>query len=880
MEDDGRKVRELVTDEIATEGGELPPGGDANPPALPEGALLELLTEDATVRGELSGSTVPESLMRLPILYAIQWLDAHRRGCRLRNNCPDTPGPLRFLLKVHNREAVVRAAPQIHKELWRRSETTMVRDVTEDVLAAHRDTADAVEDRSMFDPARLRATLRDRGDSGVQELAAVLWARGLDEPAEEELLRMLPVFLSPVEAEPVPVQDRPPEREPAEKLRHKKRREAAETKARELDSQVRELRSRGRSRAEELSRVTDELNAARAELESEHERAKDREARVEELTERTRLLDDAKRQLESDQRKASQANQQLRNELDRIRAERDDLDRERRDLTEELARSRSSRESLEAQLRLTPRGKDAVAAFLQDEEERIEELLHIAQGADRTRAEEEHRKRQKLERAFRDAYQEFIPPRPDVPGAVQSLRFTALGGGAEVGRSAYLVEIGTSRILVDCGLAVGRQEIEDMVPDVGGLTDIQAIVLTHAHTDHIGWLPALVARLDAPVPIYCTEATAAITPVMLDDARAHYERMLARRQLIAAHDPAATVPPEDYTRRDLYEVETRLHAVGFSEPRQVRGTEVDLTFYPAGHILGAGSVLLDGGGRRVLLSGDISSEFQATVPAAAPPTDLDSIDLLVLESTYGDRVREPAEDQRRALVEFVKRTTENGTAILPCFALGRGQEVLQILLQARKRGELDRAVSIWVDGLIRRINPIYADRHKLDLEGYQEIEGAADRALAIADCQRPGARAVVVTTSGMLAGGPVVEWAGALLGDARHRMALLGYQDEGAPGGALRQIRRQRRPPFPLRLPRDDGAEEVVLQVAGPVQDIGLSAHADQAGLLEYAAAVPARNIALVHGSPTAQEELAGRLEAASTATTVHRPGSTPLTIN
>ena len=158
-------------------------------------------------------------------------------------------------------------------------------------------------------------------------------------------------------------------------------------------------------------------------------------------------------------------------------------------------------------------------------------------------------------------------------------------------------------------------------------------------------------------------------------------------------------------------------------------------------------------------------------------------------------MREPADAQRRELVDFVRETTKEGTAILPCFALGRGQEVLEILLQAGRSGALDQSVTIWVDGLIRAINPYYIERMRLIPTGFQVVE-TGDRWMAIADCQRPDARAVIVTTSGMLNGGPVVEWADALLGDPRNRIALLGYQDEGSAGerldgsSASRRVRR------------------------------------------------------------------------------------------
>ncbi len=191
-----------------------------------------------------------------------------------------------------------------------------------------------------------------------------------------------------------------------------------------------------------------------------------------------------------------------------------------------------------------------------------------------------------------------------------------------------------------------------MVPDLEDVGRLDALVLTHAHTDHIGWVPALVHSQEPTLPIYCSEDTAVIAPIMLDDARGHYERIDCVRQQRARYNPYADLAEEQYTRDDVFDTTTRLRAVRYDEPLELPGTALTLTLWPAGHILGAASVLLEGGGRRVFLSGDISSEDQATVMAANPPREMDEVDLLVLESTYGGQTREPAAAQRRQLVDF------------------------------------------------------------------------------------------------------------------------------------------------------------------------------------------------------------------------------------
>jgi Cft2 family RNA processing exonuclease len=420
------------------------------------------------------------------------------------------------------------------------------------------------------------------------------------------------------------------------------------------------------------------------------------------------------------------------------------------------------------------------------------------------------------------------------------------------------VQIGNHSVLIDCGIAVGARSHEDQIPDLSAVPRLDALLVTHAHTDHVGWIPALVGAMD-DFPIHCTAPTAELLPIMLRDSRGHYERWLAAEQVKQRHNAYAPVVREEYTRDDVADALLRLSEARVGEITGVGATDLQATFFPAGHILGAASILLEGGGRRVVLSGDISSEFQQTVNPFSVPDDLGDIDLLVLESTYGYRRRSPLSGAQRDLVDFVKSTVPQGIALLPCFALGRAQEVVAILKSARRAGELPRELVIFTDGMINKINPVYAAHTQLEEADCVPIVEQIDRDVAIqsATAATP-TPTVVVTTSGMLTGGPVVEWARRLLPDARHRMALLGYQDEGAPGGLLRKIA-DRRPPYPITL-RGEDDEPIEVQVASRVVELGLSAHADQDGLVKYAKCIDARKIVLVHGDDDARSMLRERL--------------------
>jgi Cft2 family RNA processing exonuclease len=412
-------------------------------------------------------------------------------------------------------------------------------------------------------------------------------------------------------------------------------------------------------------------------------------------------------------------------------------------------------------------------------------------------------------------------------------------------------------VLIDCGIAVGARDRDDQVPDLSSLKRLDALLLTHGHTDHIGWTPALVAQLDY-FPVYCTQPTAELLPVMLRDSRTHYMRSLAQQQLERQYNPAAVAPVEAYDGEDVVDVASRLIEARFGDAIGVGDTDLIATFFPAGHILGAASIVLEGGGRRVVLSGDISSDHQHTVSAFAIPDDLGDVDLLVLEATYGDRPRPPAREAEEQLVSFVAQTVPRGIALLPCFALGRAQEVLAILTSGRRAGRLPSDLRIFVDGMINKINPSYLEQGKLEAGDFIEIGGQLDRELLIESSSREMTPTVVVTTSGMLNGGPVIEWARRLLPDPRHRMALLGYQDEGAPGGLLKKLA-VGRPPYTVKL-YGDAADVFEVKVAAPVASIGLSAHADQDGLVRYAAAVGPKRIVLAHGDDNARAELRERL--------------------
>ena len=176
-----------------------------------------------------------------------------------------------------------------------------------------------------------------------------------------------------------------------------------------------------------------------------------------------------------------------------------------------------------------------------------------------------------------------------------------------------------------------------------------------------------------------------------------------------------------------------------------------------------------------------------------------------------------------------------------------------------ERGELQR-VSVWIDGMIRRINRVY-ERHRPDFllprENFFEVEAVHDRFHVVEEARRQPT--IIVTTSGMLAGGPAVEYARALLSEPRNRIAFTGYQDEGNPGYALMNLARQGSGSRQVQVSNEEG-DPVEIVAAAPAELFQLSAHADQSGLVASAAAVRPRHIVLVHGDRGKQERLNERL--------------------
>lgn len=824
-------------------------------------------TEDALPRPSRQAL---ELLIGPAVNIAIDFIIAHAAECHRPATCPHIPAPLRPFAKMRrpalnsNRDLIARTLLQFPKHDLAIRVRTRFFDIDKS-MGGHDKFVQSIESGALLTADGLRGLLSDNPQRNAQRLGTLLWARGLEEPRERTFFELLRLIAHEPPGFPEPTQ----EIRPAEPSRGEKRRERKDQQQRikALEGEISDLKRDRRKHAEARrsaedarTQTKDELAAAQAEIE-------DLSRRIETSERDLRFARGEAQGATKDLGKATEAAAAARQLAKEAQAERDEIEQARSLAVRELAIRRREIEVLGTKLRAIPTGKHAVHAFLEEEERRIEMAIDIAStGIERERAAKEHALHKKLEDAFKAAYPEFIPPRPVLRTEPARLELTPLGGADEIGRSAYFLSIADYSILIDCGIKVGKDDLDEIAPRIDAIEHIDSIVLTHAHTDHLGWLPALVHRFP-DVDIYCTPETAELVPIMLDDCQRHHFAMMHRLKERSAYSSDVFEVADPYEPEDVRLVEDLLVALPYGEVENFPASDLRLTFVRAGHVLGAASALIEGEGRRVLMGGDISNETQLTV-GAAHWSDIAEVDLLVLESTYGNKPRNPLVEQQRSLVEFVAETvSRQGSVILPCFGLGRGQEVALLLAQAMERGDLPR-VSVWIDGMIRKINRVY-ERHcptfSLPPENFIEVEAVHDRVYAIEEAQRQPT--LIVTTSGMLAGGPAVEYARALLPDARNRIVLTGYQDEGNPGHALLNLTKQGSGARKIYVPNQEG-EPMEITAAAPAELFQLSAHADQTGLVGSAVETGPRHVVLVHGDPERQRPLGERLRA-------ELPGST-----
>ncbi len=423
---------------------------------------------------------------------------------------------------------------------------------------------------------------------------------------------------------------------------------------------------------------------------------------------------------------------------------------------------------------------------------------------------------------------------------------TFVGAAGTVTGSKHLLTVGGKHLYIDCGMFQGTRQTQALndapLPIAPAQTD--AIVITHGHIDHVGYLPKIVHD-GYGGPIYCTPATAGLIEIVLEDA-AHLQQYLSRR----GYQHELHAPPPFYDDADVQATLKLLHTIALETDFDVCGTA--MRYRNAAHILGSAFVDAHVEGRRVIFSGDLGRYGR---PLLYDPTPLETADVVVCETTYGDRLHPPDAlgDFEKILLDGIAR---GGAIVIPAFAVERTQDILYSIgvLQgrhaelARTPVHVDSPMAIKVDALFAR----YPDAHKPFIDTPAQPFGCSDVTVHVTteeskqlnDLAGP---AIIIAASGMASGGRILHHLHNHIPDPTATIVFAGFQGPGTLGNILVH-----------------GASTVrifgdTLEVrATIVNPSGYSAHADQAELLRWLGTLTTKpRLYAVHGEPAAAEVFA-----------------------
>ncbi len=438
---------------------------------------------------------------------------------------------------------------------------------------------------------------------------------------------------------------------------------------------------------------------------------------------------------------------------------------------------------------------------------------------------------------------------------------TCHGAAETVTGSRHLLEFNGKKILVDCGMFQGSSELKqrNWKPFPVNPSEIDAVVLTHAHLDHIGYLPKLV-QAGYQGPIYATAATVGLCKISLPDSGRLQEEEARHAHKYAYSRPQPALPLD--TEQDAYAVMKLMHKMPYDTLHPLPGG-AQWKYVPAGHILGSAFVeMYLPSGDKFLLSGDLG---RFNTPIIKDPTPIEYADFLMIESTYGDRLH-PVEDTVVHLGQILTEAYQNGsTVIVPSFAIGRTQELLYYIYELQEQGRCPR-IPIYID------SPMAVSTTDLYRTAYEEHDDDMQRELRsgqaplqpdnvtfIRDREQSKALNVtkgpmmIIAGSGMANGGRVVHHLMHRLPDPNTTVIFTGYQAEGTLGRRLLEK---------SPMVRIFGQE---IEVRASIDKLNaLSAHADQGEIMKWLAnfkAAPKRTF-IVHGEPKAQAVLNEKIKA------------------
>ncbi|GAD51926.1 polyadenylation specificity factor [Halarchaeum acidiphilum MH1-52-1] len=438
------------------------------------------------------------------------------------------------------------------------------------------------------------------------------------------------------------------------------------------------------------------------------------------------------------------------------------------------------------------------------------------------------------------------------------VRITTLGCCREVGRASFILSTPETRVLIDCGDKPGS---EDEVPYLqvsealgAGANTIDAVVLTHAHLDHSAFIP-LLFKYGYDGPIYCTEPTRDLMGLLTLD----YLDVAAKE---------GRTPP--YDSEMVREAIKHCITLDYGDVTDI-APDVKLTFHNAGHILGSAvsHFHIGDGLYNVAFSGDIHYEDTRLFNGAV--NDFPRVETLVLESTYGGRndYQTDQEDSERKLIELINETYEDGgKVVIPAFAVGRSQELMLVLEEAMRNDKIP-TMPIHLDGMIWEATAIHTtypeflrddlqerifheDENPFLAEQFNHIDGGEDERMDVAE----GEECIVLSTSGMVTGGPIMSWLEHLGPQGDNQMVFVGYQAQGTMGRRIQSGWDE------IPIGREGGRTQH-LQLNMDVATVdGFSGHADRQGLENFVRTMNPRpeKVLCVHGDERSAQDLSSAL--------------------
>jgi metallo-beta-lactamase family protein len=428
-----------------------------------------------------------------------------------------------------------------------------------------------------------------------------------------------------------------------------------------------------------------------------------------------------------------------------------------------------------------------------------------------------------------------------------------LGATGTVTGSRYLLKSAERQVLLDCGLFQGYKQLRlrNWASPLIDPKSLDAVVLTHAHIDHSGYLPALVRR-GFRGPIYCSFGTQELCRILLPDS-AHLQEEEARyanRHGFSKHKPALPL----YNLEDVRDCLKLFRPMEWDRAHQISNT-MAFTLRSAGHLLGASFVRFEADGLSVTFTGDLGRPNEPLMKAPQSP---DPTDYLIIESTYGDRLHPTLDPEAELGGWLAKALARGGTVVVPAFAVGRTQALLHFISRLKEKGAI-ADVPVFIDSPMAidatEIYNRFRDEHRLSPAETRRMCEAAQivtTAEASKALDRLVGPAVIVSASGMATGGRVVHHLKAFLGDARNLVLFGGYQSPGTRGGALVRGAES------IRI---HGQDFAVRAEVGQLE--ASSSHADANELLAWMRQLSKapRHTFVTHGEPAASDALRFHIE-------------------